>query len=236
MTTREHARASAIPGTVPPLPASARILAWVARTILRCVLRVRVEGLEHVPRSGPLIVAVNHLSNADPPLVGGWLIPAVGRRVRWLAKEQLFAGPVGRILRSQGVVMVRRGGQDVEAYREARAALARGEVVVLFPEGTRSLTGTLGEPRQGLVLLAARSGAPVLPVGITGTNRFLSPGARWPRIGTTVHLRFGEPFQVALERGAGRRNDLARATDGLMSHIAALLPPAARGRFGRPPA
>ncbi len=213
------------------LPLHTRLLAFLARFVMSSVARVRVEGMENVPQSGPLIVAVNHLSNADPPLVGGWLLPALGRPVRWLAKEQLFVGPLGPLLRSQGVVMVRKGRSDVEAYRLARAALARGEVIVVFPEGTRSVTRALQEAKPGVALLASRSGVPVLPIGISGTDRFLPPDARFPRLGTRVTVRIGPPISFSSGPSRGRREELGVATDLLMSAIAALLPARYRGRY-----
>src|SRR5829696_1518019 len=112
-----------------------RIAAIVCRLALRLLASVRVEGLENVPRSGPLIVVANHMSNTDPPLVVGWLTPAVGRQMHILAKQSIFVGPLGWFLRSQGVTPVRSGGSDIDAFRAAKAVLDRGEVLCIFPEG-----------------------------------------------------------------------------------------------------
>jgi 1-acyl-sn-glycerol-3-phosphate acyltransferase len=206
-----------------------RLVAWTCRAVLRCLIRVRVEGLAHVPREGALIVASNHISNADPPLVGGWLAPALDRRPRFLAKEQLFVGIVGWFLRSQGVIPVRAGGSDVEAYRTARALLEEGEVVVIFPEGTRSPDGTLGTAKPGVSLLATRHDVAVLPVGISGTDDFLRRGQRVPHVGARVTVRIGPPFHLRAERGADRRAALRAADDELMRRIAALVGPRHRG-------
>jgi 1-acyl-sn-glycerol-3-phosphate acyltransferase len=190
-----------------------------------------VEGLEHVPRSGPLIVVSNHISNADPPLVGGWLAPALDRRPRFLAKEQLFVGPIGWFLRSQGVIPVRAGGGDMEAYRAAKGLLESGEVIVIFPEGTRSHDGRLGTPRPGVTLLATRLGVPVLPVGVSGTDEFLRRGQRLPRLGARVVVRVGRPFTLAPSRGPDRRAGLKAADDEVMRRIAGLLEPRHRGAW-----
>jgi 1-acyl-sn-glycerol-3-phosphate acyltransferase len=211
------------------LPAWPRLVALICRVLLRCFTRVRVEGLEHVPRSGALIIAPNHISNADPPLIGGWLAPALHRRPRFMAKEQLFAGVLGWFLRSQGVIMVKAGGSDVDAYRVARALVEAGEVMVIFPEGTRSADGRLGTPRPGVSLLATRHGVPVLPVGISGTDDFLRRGQRLPHVGARVVVRVGRPYQPVAERGGDRRAALAAADAELMRRIAALVEPRHRG-------
>jgi 1-acyl-sn-glycerol-3-phosphate acyltransferase len=204
-------------------------VAVFCRTVARCVSRVRVEGLEHVPLEGALIVVANHNSNVDPPLMGGWLGPALGRRPRFMAKEQLFRGIIGWFLRAQGVIPVRAGGSDVEAYRVARGLLESGEVLVIFPEGTRSKNGILGSAKPGVSLLATRHGIPVLPVGISGTDRFLRRGERLPRLGARVSIRFGPPFQLVAERGGDRRAALKAADEEIMRRIAALVEPRHRG-------
>jgi 1-acyl-sn-glycerol-3-phosphate acyltransferase len=220
--------------TRPRAPRSARLAAWLCRVVLRLVARVRAEGVDDLAREGPLIVTVNHMSNADPPLVAGWLTPALGRRPHFLAKEALFRGPLGAFLRWQGVVPVRAGGSDVDAYRAARALLDAGEVVVIFPEGTRSRDGALAEPLPGAALLAVRTGAPVLPVGVSGTDRFLRRGARLPRLGARLLLRAGRPYRLEGGSGRDRRDALARASEETMRRIAELLEPRHRGRWAPP--
>jgi 1-acyl-sn-glycerol-3-phosphate acyltransferase len=218
-------------GTSPGLPLLTRVVAVLARIGLSSVARVRVEGVHDLPLSGPLIVVGNHLSNADPPLVVGWLTPALGRRMHILAKEVLFVGPVGAFLRSQAVTPVRAGGSDIEAFRSARAVLERGDVLCIFPEGTRSRTGQLQAAKPGVALLATRTQVPILPIGISGSDRFLSPGQVLPRIGTRITLRVGRPFVLHLDPDLPRRQALHAASDEIMRRIAALVAPEHRGQY-----
>jgi len=215
-------------------------MALGARVVTRCVTRVSIVGaLDRVPREGPLIVAANHLSNADGPVVGGWLTPALGRRIHWLGKREMFRWPLAdRILRAGSVHPVDRGTADVEAFRLAQRILDAGNVLLVFPEGTRSPTGGLQRPREGLALLALRTRAPILPVGIAGTDRVWPRGSR-PHLGGRVVLRVGDAFALDEVLGEGaldRRRAKQMATDAIMERIAALLPARHRGVYvGRPP-
>jgi len=211
-------------------------VAFAARLVVQCLTRVRVEGaVDRIPREGPLIIAVNHLSNADGPVVGGWLTPALGRRIHWLGKREMFRLPLATtILESGSVHPVDRGAADVEAFRLAQRILEAGNVLLAFPEGTRSPTGGLQRPREGLALLALRTGAPILPVGVAGTDHLWPRGGR-PHIGGRVVLRVGEAFTLADMLGdtaRDRRQAKRLATDAIMVRIAALLPPRHRGVYG----
>ena len=211
------------------LPIYPRCIAALCRLGLRSMARVRVEGLVDLPTSGPLIVAANHLSSADPPFIGGWLAPVLRRRPTFLAKESLFVGPLGHLIRSLGAEPVKAGGSDIGAYRAARAILDRGAVVAILPEGTRSFDGVMGQPKPGVSLLATRTGAPVLPVGVSGTDVLIARGQRLPRIGSRITLRVGRPFHLVVPDGADRRAALADADTELMRRIAALVDPRHRG-------
>ena len=213
------------------LPLLTRIAAALARFGLSSLARVRVEVDGELPKGGPLIVVANHMSNADPPLVAGWLTPKLGRQMHILAKESLFVGPIGAILRRLGATPVRSGGSDIEAYRVARGVLDRGEVLTIFPEGTRSRDGKIADAKPGVAMLATRSGVPILPVGVSGTDAFLGRGVRFPRIGSRVTLRVGRPFTVALDPSLPRRAGIERASETIMSHIAELVDERHRGRY-----
>lgn len=212
-----------------------RIVASLARLVTRAMARVRVEGaLDELPREGPLILAANHASNADGVIVGGWLTRALGRRIHWLGKKEMLEWPVlGPILRSGGIHPVDRGAADVEAFRTALRILEGGHVLMVFPEGTRSPDGVLQEARDGLAMLALRSGATIVPIGVAGTHVFW-PKGRWPRVGGRVTMRVGRPFVLDAEELApgDRRAAKAAATERIMREIAALLPPAQRGTYG----
>jgi 1-acyl-sn-glycerol-3-phosphate acyltransferase len=194
-----------------------------------------VEGEENVPDEPGVIVASNHLSIADPLLVCLTIEQLVRRRVRYMAKGEAFDWPLlGALMAAYGGFGVRRGRPDREAYRMARDVLASGDWLGLAPEGTRSRTGALGEPKQGVALLAHRTGAPILPVGISGTERLWPIGARSPRPGTTVTLRFGRAMRRAPAGDEARGADRERvkdSTDELMRRIAELLPEQYRGRW-----
>jgi 1-acyl-sn-glycerol-3-phosphate acyltransferase len=208
-----------------------RLIAGGFRFLFRAFARVRTSGLDDLPQSGPLIVVANHTSNIDPPLVAAWLQPALGRPLQFLAKEQLFVPVLRPILRMYGAIVVRAGGSDVEAYRVAVTVLRGGGVVAIFPEGTRSLDGVMREPHAGVALIAARSGATILPVGISGAHRFLPPRRTLPVYGTQMTIRVGEPFSITLDPTLDRRAATHAATDQIMGRIAALVDAEQRGRF-----
>jgi len=195
--------------------------------------RVAIEGADLLPDEPGVIVASNHLSILDPPLITVAVARLAGRQVRYMAKAEAFDMPVvGSILRAYGGFGVRRGRADREAYRAAQDVLASGAWLGLAPEGTRSRTGHLGEPKAGVALLAIRSGATVLPVGISGSDRAWPVGARLPRPGSHITIRFGTPYRPADESAADRRGALEAGSEDLMRRIAALVDPRYRGRFG----
>lgn len=169
-------------------------------------------------------------------LIGGWITPALGRRIHWLGKKEMTDWPViGPMARYGSVHPVDRARGDAGAFRLAEDLLADGQVLVVFPEGTRSPNGELQRPKDGLALLALRSGAPILPVGLIDTDRFWPKGKRVFRIGRRVAMRVGAPFTLADALGpelmADRRAAKRAATDAIMSRIAELLPERQRGAY-----
>jgi 1-acyl-sn-glycerol-3-phosphate acyltransferase len=212
-----------------------RVVGLVARLSLRSLTRVSVEGhIADVPKSGPLIVASNHISNADGVLIGGWLTPALGRRIHWLGKREMVEWPVlGKLVEAGSIHPVDRGTADLEAFRLARRILDEGHVLMVFPEGTRSPTGALQEAKDGLAILALRTGATILPVGVAGTDRFWPRGS-YPHPGGRIALRVGEAFTLPAEISGAtdRRVAKAAATELIMHRIAELLPERHRGVYG----
>jgi 1-acyl-sn-glycerol-3-phosphate acyltransferase len=208
------------------------------RIFVRAMSRTRVEGaIDEMPRDGPLILAANHASNFDAVVLGSWLIPKLGRRIHWLGKKELFAWPiVGWLAATNGVHPVDRGAADVEAYRLAKRILDEGHVLFVFPEGTRSRDGALQEAQDGVAVLALRTGAPIIPIGIAGSHRVWPRGQKIPHPGGHVTVRVGRPFRLAEELPAGvdRRTAKGLATTLIMERIAALLPPSQHGAYAQP--
>jgi 1-acyl-sn-glycerol-3-phosphate acyltransferase len=197
----------------------------VVPPLAKAVWRPTVEGLEHLPRTGPVIVASNHLSFAD-----SMVIPIVAtRQVVFLAKEDYFTGTglKGAALRAwfQAMGMVPVDRDDTRAALAsldiARAVLGRGEAFGIYPEGTRSRDGRLYRGRTGVAHLALTSGAPVVPVGLRGTQHIQPVGSRLPRL-ADVSVRFGEPLRFegrydGVPPGRARRE----ITDVIMNAIQA---------------
>ncbi len=213
-----------------------RTVALGARTIARSITRVRVEGaIDGIPPDGPVILAANHISNGDAVILGAWLTKRLGRRIHWLGKKEMFDWPiVGWIARNGGVHPVDRGAADVDAFRMAERVLNEGHVLMVFPEGTRSPTGELQKPKDGLAMLALRTGAPIVPIGIANTDRVWPKGRLLPRPGGHATMRVGRTFRLAdeLPEGLDRKRAKTLATDLIMRRIAAELPPRHRGPYG----
>jgi len=172
------------------------LVKFSARVFFRVFYDFRVEGLENIPKTGALIIAGNHLSNADPPAIGGFA--GLVRDSRFMAKKELFEIPVlGWFFRRCGYISVdrKRTIGDFGALEGAIAALNKGESVVMFPEGTRSKTGKPQKPKSGIGFLVYKTGAPVLPVKIEGT--FGWPWVRKIRVkfGTVMHLQKDETLE-----------------------------------------
>ena len=206
-----------------------------ARFLSRALTRVRVEGeFDAIPREGPVILASNHVSNADGVIIGAWLTPKLGRRIHWLGKREMFDWPlVGWMARNGGVVPVDRGTADTEAFRLAQRVLLAGEVLMVFPEGTRSPTAELQKPKDGLAMLALRTNATIVPIGISNTDKVWPKGRPVPRIGGHATMRVGSPFRPAdeLPEGLDRKAKKAAATDLIMRRIAAQLDERHRGAY-----
>jgi 1-acyl-sn-glycerol-3-phosphate acyltransferase len=182
--------------------------------------RLRIEGAEHLPRTGPVLAIANHASAVDPPIAG----LALRRPARIMAKEELLRIPlVGAFLRSGGAFPVRRGEADRRALRMALEFLAQGDVVLMFPEGTRSPNGRLGPVHPGAALLALRAGAPVLPIAIVGGHRAMPRGAWFPRR-VSVVARVGPPLAVPKLGERVDRETVERWGATFRHALAALLP------------
>lgn len=195
-----------------------------------------VTGLENVPTSGPYIMVGNHTSNLDPPFIGAAIGRHTRRPIHFMAKEEIRHWPlIGWLAGGSGVFFVRRGEGDRAAQRIAMEHLAAGRPIGIFPEGTRSRNGILREPKAGVALLAIRSGAPLVPVGISGSGKIFPGRSRWPHR-TRVDIRIGKPFSLPHRPdGHLEREAMDAGSERIMREVAALLPEWQQGRFGRGP-
>lgn len=213
---------------------------YVLAPLVRMAYRPRIEGRENVPRSGPVIFASNHLSFID-----SFAIPmASPRHVQFLAKASYFEGKGIRgwlsreFFTALGASPVRRGaGQAaLDALDQQRRMLEAGKAIALYPEGTRSLDGRLYKGRTGVAFLALQTGAPVVPVGLIGTNDIMPVGARFPRLRPRVTIRFGEPIDLSGHGSAGSGRARRLATDEIMAAIHALSGQELAGSYNEVPA
>ena len=167
--------------------AFSKFILWL---IFRFRFGLQVRGQEHVPRRGPFIIACNHISFLDPPVMG----VACPRRLRFMARADLFGKPLlGPYLRSIGVMPLKRGEADVAAMRSALTRLERGEPVAIFPEGTRQLSGRLGMAKRGVGLLAIAARVPIVPALVQGTREALPPEATRLQK-AKIRVAFGPPI------------------------------------------
>jgi 1-acyl-sn-glycerol-3-phosphate acyltransferase len=171
------------------------------------IYRVRAIGVENVPKSGPLLLAPNHFSQMDHFFTGLYL----RRKVRFMAKSQMFGPPVlTYIYKHGGVFPVRRGHHDEEAFRTAFTILDQNGMLLVYAEGGRSRSGELGEAKPGIGRIALESGVPVVPVAIQGSETV----RRWKRLRfPRVTVQFGEPLTFPMEKGASRERQLEVATE-----------------------
>ena len=193
----------------------------LSRLIFNILCRLEVEGLENIPESGGVILAPNHISHLDPPLVAA----AVRRPVYFMAKRELFSVPVlGWIIRRTHAFPVSRGGADRKAIRQAQELLQRGNVLVMFPEGTRSPDGRLQAGELGPAMIAARARVPVVPMAITGANRALPRGSVFFRP-AKIRVKIGNPiFCDSATSAPISRETLQPFADKIMEGIRSMLP------------
>ncbi|MDQ3548784.1 MAG: 1-acyl-sn-glycerol-3-phosphate acyltransferase [Chloroflexota bacterium] len=202
---------------------------WIVLPGLRVGLRMKVFGLDNIPKRGGALVICNHLGWFDPVL----LVAASLRPMLWMAKAEFIKYPFLRWMAYQtGAFPVRRGQVDRQALRHAQQLLDDGMLVGMFPEGTRSRTGGLIEPFGGASLIALRAHAPIIPCALIGTERLPLSGfkpahRRYPK----VTALFGEPFTLEHIAPDGTKRSLDDLTDAMMIEIARILPEQYRGIY-----
>lgn len=195
--------------------------------LARAIYRPRVEGKSNIPREGRVIFASNHLSFIDSIAIPVAVAP---RPVHFLAKSSYFEGTGFKgwlsktLFTAAGAIPVRRGaGQAaLDALDQQRQILETGAAVALYPEGTRSLDGRLYKGRTGVAFLALQTGAPVVPVGLIGTDKVMPVGAKFPSLRERVTIRFGEPLDLSHHGPASSGKARRTATDEIMAAIHAL--------------
>lgn len=182
--------------------------------IFKVLFRWEVSGAENIPKSGGTIIASNHISLWDPPVIG----TAMQRQIHFMAKEELFKIPVfNSVIRKLNAFPVKRGAVDRNALKTALNILKEGKVLGIFPEGTRSKDGKLGHAQPGATLLALKAGVPVVPTAVVGTNKFFSGKALLPKF----KVKFGTP--LIPDENRSDKEYAARFSDKLMTEIAKLL-------------
>lgn len=181
------------------------------RLLFTLLFRWEVKGTEYIPQEGPVVICCNHISNFDPPLLGS----SIQRPIRFMAKEELFKVPIlSFFIRSFGAFSVSRGGQDKRALKTALALLKNGEVLGIYPEGTRSKTGELGKAHSGAAFIALRGKAVVIPAAIVGPYRLFRP----------LRIVFGPPVDLQMYQGSKWNSEMMQeVTDKIMDRIQAIL-------------
>ncbi len=208
------------------IPPSGTALYRVSSALLRGMFRVynrwEVTGREHVPHAGSVLLIANHTSYADPPIIGS----ASPRPVNFMAKSELFAIPLlSAFISRTHAFPVKREAADHHALRRALHLLKNGQVLLVFPEGTRSSDGRLMPFEAGAAFVALASDAQVVPVGIDGADRLL-PRGKPLLLPAKLRVRFGPPVDLSPFRGQRRnREALQQACDVMSAALRALLPP-----------
>jgi len=204
---------------------------FLAVGLVSLLLRLEVRGKENIPVNGPVLVVANHVNLIDPVLLG----ISFRRRLRFIAKEELFRSRVGNVFfRGIGAFPVHRGGMNLEAFRQAEQVLAAGMALAIFPEGRRSQSGQLRPAFSGASLIASRREVPILPVGIIGTGQI--KGATWWLRRPHVKVIIGAPFYLPSTPAANgnlNRSELAKSTSVIMGRISELLPDKLRGDYSK---
>jgi 1-acyl-sn-glycerol-3-phosphate acyltransferase len=189
-----------------------RIIGTLSIPVVKGLYRLRSRGVEHLPEGG-FVLAANHTSNFDPWPLGIPLLP--DRQLRFMAKAELFNPVLTPILRAGGAFKVRRGEGDVDAMRTAGELVREGEIVVMFPEGTRQRKGLVkkhqARPHTGAARIALTGGVPLVPAAIGGTDRLLRLGP--------LRVAYGPPLDLSDLDGQDAKTAARVATERLMAKI-----------------
>jgi 1-acyl-sn-glycerol-3-phosphate acyltransferase len=196
---------------------------WFGRGVVKALLlaynQLKVVGKENVPMTGGLLMVCNHTSHLDPPS----LACASPRQLNFVAKQELFETFFLKwYLPSVGVIPIKRGSGGNIMLDKAEVAIGKGACVALFPEGTRTKTGIAGKPRTGIIVLAVRTGAPIIPARISGSFDCMPPGSFFPKPGK-IQIAFGKPVYITADKvDLSNREQVVGAAKDLLEIIMAL--------------
>jgi 1-acyl-sn-glycerol-3-phosphate acyltransferase len=207
-----------------------KIVVRVLQLLMKLLLRLEASGLENIPATGPVIIVINHIAFLDPLMVCG----VSPRLVIPLAKREAFDSLLWRpFLTVYGAIPVQRGEADTRAVRAALKVLKHNGAILMAPEGTRSPTYELQPGKEGAALIALRSEATIVPIGITGTHQIKANLTKLQR--APVRLVVGPPFRLRSTSASGRvaRTETAAMTQAIMHRLARQLPPEFRGVYSR---
>jgi len=181
--------------------------------------RFRVSGLEHVPSDGAFLLASNHVSFFDPPALGC----RVPRDLHYFARKSLFKGLLGKLITAFNSIPVDRENSDVSSFKKALKVLEKGSPLLVFPEGTRSLDGSLQAAKAGVGLIAIKASVPVLPARVIGGFEILGKGCKLPKIGSRLTIVYGPLLQIeTLDPGPKTAKRSQIVADAIMEAIGKL--------------
>jgi 1-acyl-sn-glycerol-3-phosphate acyltransferase len=215
---------------LPKLTYPRRLFRWFVRGLVKLVtlltMRATVSGMENFPKQGPAIIVINHLGDADAVLLAASIPTVIDGMGKIELNDHWLVGP---LFRAYGIIWVHRGKPDRKAIRAALDGLAEGRMIALAPEGRQSLIRGLEEGNEGAAFLAIKSGAPIVPVAMTGTENENTYGHLKRLRRAQVTLSVGKPFQ--LREQTDRREMMREGTRQIMESLASLLPESYRGNY-----
>jgi 1-acyl-sn-glycerol-3-phosphate acyltransferase len=209
-----------------PMPIYKRTVNWIVKSVFRATCCIHAEQISAVPMEGPLIMAVNHINFLETPVLVTHLLP---RRATALAKIETWNSVLAPLFVMWEAIPIRRGEADLSAFRKAQEALADKKLVGIAPEGTRSGDGRLGKGLPGIVLLAQRTGSPIIPIACWGYEDYWKNLTHFRR--SDFFIAVGKPFKLKLSSGTLSKDVREQVTQEIMYQISALLPESHRGLY-----
>jgi len=180
------------------------------------------SGSENIPPTGSVLLAANHVSFYDPPVIGAH----ANRQLNYFARDSLFKGLLGRLIQSIGTIPVNREAADIKSLKTIFKVLKNGGAIVIFPEGTRSDNGKLTEPKSGTGMIACKSQSTIIPIHIFGTYEVYGRHHKIPQLGGSIHVCYGSPVETStIDPGSDHPDRYQEASRRIMAEIAKLKAP-----------